>query len=229
MLLRYLLHLSLWSYLAYATASSKRGLIYISDTDDVTEDVHYYTSSSSDLTWYYNYGASPSSDLENSTLQFVPMLWGADDGYDTFLSTIQNLIGNGTNITHVLGFNEPDGDRDTGGSSIDADTAAEAWISQIQPLRKQGVKLGLPAVTGSASGLAWLKKFNESCDGDCTADFIPIHWYGNFEGLASYIGQIRAAYPNLTIWVTEFAYSSEDLSTSQSFYNQSTQYFDRLE
>ena len=60
-------------------------------------------------------------------------------------------------------------------------------------------------------------------------DFLPLHFYGNFEGLASYIGQVRAAYPNTTLWVTEFGDPNAGLSDTQDAFNQSVQYLDRLE
>lgn len=110
------------------------------------------------------------------------------------------MIDDGRNVTHVLAYNEPDGTSSTGGSSISPSAAATNWISQVEPLRKLGVKTGAPAVTGSQRGLTWLEDFFDACADigtNCTADFIPLHWYGNFEGLASYLGQVRAAYVSL--------------------------------
>ena len=46
--------------------------------------------------------------------------------------------------------------------------------------------------------------------------------------MASHVGQYRAAFM-LPIWVTEFADPNTNLQDTQSFYNQSTQYLDRLE
>ena len=99
----------------------------------------------------------------------------------------------------------------------------------MEPLRKLGVKLGAPAVTGASSGFTWLRNFFSECEGKCSADLIPVHWYGSFEGLASHIGQVREAYPNMTIWVTEYAYNNVSLEESQKFFNSSAQYFDRIE
>ena len=58
---------------------------------------------------------------------------------------------------------------------------------------------------------------------------MPVHWYGNFEGLASHVGQKMGAYPNMTIWVTEYADANTDLESSQRFYNMSADWFDRME
>ncbi len=67
------------------------------------------------------------------------------------------------------------------------------------PLQEMGVKVGLPAMTGAPSGLVWLHEFLGNCSQlisedsnskkNCTFDFLPVHWYDNFEGLASHIGE----------------------------------------
>lgn len=213
-----------------AASSSKRGLVYVS-TSDSDHDDDVWTQPGSDLTWYYTYNADPVPSLTRAKLEFVPMLWGAssDSSDVTFLNDVRSLMKDGANISYVLGFNEPDGTQATGGSNLPVDLAASTWIRQLEPLKKDGVKLGAPAVTGSPRGLAWLENFFKACDGDCHADFIPIHWYGNFEGLASHIGQVRSTYPNMTIWVTEYALAHANLPDTQAFYKMSAEYFDRIE
>lgn len=191
---------------------------------------------------YYNYGASPTSEYDNSKLAFVPMLWGAPSSTTdmTFYNTVKGLIDGGQNITHVLGFNEPDGCT-SGGSCVAADTAAAIWKQQFEPLKRDfNISLGAPAVTGATTGFNWLQNFFTACAAlasnstssnttSCEVDFIPAHWYGNFEGLASHIGQINGTYPNISsIWVTEFADADVSLTDSQSFANQSFAYLDRL-
>lgn len=212
------------------TTSSKRGLVYVPSSKH-PEDDRFWDSPTSDLTWYYNYASTPSPSFANSNkLQFVPMLFGANDSSTgtAFLDDVQSQIKGGAKIPYVLAFNEPDG-QGNGGSNVPADLAAETWIREIEPLKKLGVKLGAPAVTGATTGFAWLQNFFTACKGKCSADFIPVHWYGNFEGLASHIGQVRGTYPNMTIWVTEFADNDVSLTETESFYNSSSQYFDRIE
>lgn len=210
--------------------SSKRGLVYVPSAKHPTDD-NIWVQSGSDLTWYYNYGYEPSNPFTGSQMQFVPMLWGASDTSTgtPFLDSVKAQISGGANISYALGFNEPDGQSSTGGSAIPADLAASTWIREIEPLRKLGVKLGAPAVTGAPSGFTWLQNFFTQCAGNCTPDFIPVHWYGNFEGLASHIGQVMGTYPNMTVWVTEYALPNADLTTTETFYNQSSEYFDRME
>lgn len=215
--------------LTQSLSSSKRGLVYIPSSDSSTDDT-IWDASDSDLTWYYNYGASPTDTYDHSKLQFVPMLWGAptSDTDTTFYTTVKGLIDGGMTISYILSFNEPDG-CDNGGSCVDAQLAAQTWIREIEPLKKLGVKLGAPAVTGAETGFQWLQSFYTACAGNCTTDFIPVHWYGNFEGLASHVGQVNATYQNMTMWITEFADADDSLTNTQEFYNQSTSFFDRIE
>lgn len=159
------------------------------------------------------------------------MLWGSS-GSSSFLSQIKGLITGGTKISHILTFNEPDGSISSGGSDTSPAAAAAIWIQEIEPLRKLGVKTGAPAMTGSPGGFTWLRQFFANCTAqgtNCTADFIPVHWYGNFEGMASHVGQVVATYPNTSIWVTEFALPDASLSATESFFQTSCEYFDRLD
>ncbi|CAF9935959.1 MAG: hypothetical protein ALECFALPRED_006645 [Alectoria fallacina] len=236
-------------YCQSPATSSKRGLVYVPNEKYPLDDANW-DSPTSDLTWYYNYASKPSPAFANfPKLQFVPMLWGTGNS-STFLSDVSSQIKAGDNITYVLGFNEPDGDSSTGGSDIPAETAAQIWMQQIEPLARQGVKLGAPACTGAETGLQWTQDFFTACS-NCTIDFIPVHvspvgfllnlypdlnpearfkriWYSNFQGLASHIGEYVGTF-NKTIWVTEFADANVNLQDSQTFYNQSTSYLDRTE
>lgn len=213
------------------TRSAKRGLVYVPSSAHPADD-SIWISNNSDLTWYYNYKSYPSPVYEPYTdFEFVPMLWGtpSDTTDTTFLKNITAMIKAGSNVTYVMSFNEPDGTTATGGSDIEPELAASTWIRELEPLRKLGVKLGAPAVTGANDGFTWLEDFFTACDGGCTADFIPVHWYGDFQGLASHLGQVQTAYPSLTIWVTEFALQDGTLAESQALFNTSLEYFDRLE
>lgn len=210
-----------------ATTSPKRGLSHVGNIQ--TSDVKLFDSSDSDLTWYYNWANTPSSDV-NDNLQFVPMLF-SQGGSDTFYTTVKKQIDNGANITWALGFNEPNGcSGEYGAACLDAATAAQIWIAQMEPLKEHGVTLGGPAVTSASTGFNWLQNFFTACAGQCHPDFLPIHYYGNFQGLASHIGQVNATYPNMTFWVTEFAYPDpESLEDAQSQFNQSIAFLDQHE
>ena len=185
------------------TRSPKRGLVYVPN-EQSPEDDQVWVRSGSDLTWYYNYKGEPSeafAGLAQEDFEFVPMLWGSIDDA-SFRESVESQIDAGRNISHVLGFNEPDGPQQYGGSDTAPARAAEVWVRNIEPLAERGVKLGLPACTGGWGGIPWLQQFLGNCselisdDGrrrNCTYDFVNIHWYGNFEGLASHMGSYSAA------------------------------------
>ncbi|KAF1941736.1 hypothetical protein EJ02DRAFT_190966 [Clathrospora elynae] len=213
---------------AQSSSSSKRGLCYVPSKDHPADD-QIWTTGPSPPTWYYNYKSEPSSAYANNPhMQFVPMLWGAKDSDKgtPFLDSVKKQIAGGANISYVLGFNEPDGGHSTGGSNLLATTAATRWKAEIEPLKQLGIKLGAPSVTGGESGWQWLDNFYEACGGGCNPDFVPVHWYGNFEGMMSHIGHVTAKWPDMTVWVTEYGYPHQELGDTQSFYNMSARSFD---
>lgn len=181
--------------------SSKRGLVFTPNSQ-WPQDNYIWADPPSDLTWYYNYGVTPSTAYGNTTqetFEFIPMLWGApsDASSTTFLEQVQSLVSGGRNISHVMTFNEPDGTTETGGSQVDPSFGAQVWINNIIPLQEMGIRVGLPACTGGTGGIPWLEQFLGNCSTlistggtikNCTYDFVPLHWYGNFQGLASHIG-----------------------------------------
>ncbi|KAK7926756.1 glycoside hydrolase- catalytic core [Apiospora marii] len=228
-----LLLLTLGASVATAATSSKRGLVFVPN-EQWRQDSQIWVEPGSDLTWYYNYKPTPAPsfvDVPQDKFEFVPMMWGKVDGTE-FLDSVTQQMGAGHNISHVLGFNEPDG-AVSGGSNLDPESAAQIWVNNMEPLAKRGVKLGMPAVTGSDRGVKWTQNFATACtkafdNKNCTFDFLPIHFYGSFEGLASHMGSLSAAFPNVTQWITEYNWDNQDLSTTQSFFNTTCEYFDRL-
>lgn len=192
---------------AYATRDHKRGLCFVHNKKEPQDD-KIWVQNGSDITWYYNYEGQPTDLYKNipqDQFEFVPMMWGvgSDSSDTTFLENVKGLINDGINITHVLGFNEPDAGNDVGGSNLEPKVAAEAWVANFEPLGKMGIKLGLPACTGGWDGMPWLRQFLGNCTEiksqggprrNCTWDFLPVHWYDNFEGLASHIGERLAEY-----------------------------------
>ncbi|TRX93523.1 hypothetical protein FHL15_005495 [Xylaria flabelliformis] len=244
------------------TRSDKRGLVFVPNKK-TPEDNTIWVRDGSDLTWYYNYDPTPSpafADKSQSDFEFVPMLWGSIDD-TSFLDSVNKLIDGGRNISHVLTFNEPDGSTQNGGSNVAPSKAAQVWVDNIIPLTEKGIKAGLPTCTGGEGGIPWLQQFLGNCsqlistDGNqknCSYDFVGIHWYGNFEGLASHLGEYAAAYvilyyllkqsminelinswlcsfPNKTQWITEYNLDNQDLTATQEFFNTSAEYFDRLD
>ncbi|KAL7272137.1 hypothetical protein RUND412_005066 [Rhizina undulata] len=213
------------------TTSTKRGLVYIPSSAH-PEDNNLWSVNPSQLSWYYNYQSTPSSPLQVSgsdrkQLEFVPMLWGDTDSAGTFVAEVKALKDRGETIRAVIGPNEPDMPTSVGGSNITPARAADIWRADIEPLAALGLRLGSPAISSSTQAAGWLKSFLEQCS-DCTISFLAIHWYGNFEGLASHLGYINAQFPGRKIWVTEMGYPNQDLATTEAFFNQSVSYLEGL-
>ena len=70
--------------------------------------------------------------------------------------------------------------------------AVSAWMREIEPLRKLGIKLGAPVVTQFPRGQAWLAQFMVAC-ANCTIDFIPLHYYGNVSGFEGLVNSVHAS------------------------------------
>lgn len=169
------------------------------------------------------------------------MLWGNPENANdfSFSDAVLNMLRQRQNITHVMGFNEPDGSYETGGSEISPIGAAASWIRVLEPLREKGIKLVGPATTGGPDGFVWLAQFFEACAGRCNIDVLPVHWYGDFQGLASHIGEKTSAFEmygldfsengTQKIWITEYALPHGDIENSNRFFNESAEYFDRLD
>ncbi|KAI0024021.1 glycoside hydrolase family 128 protein [Xylariomycetidae sp. FL0641] len=231
-----LLHTSM----TQAAGSSKAGMSYAGDSHET--DYEVILSSDSPISWYYTwspYQAPPEifPDGAQSRIEFVPAL----HGIDTLDDDIKQLDGLPDSSKHLFTFNEPDGTTGSGGSSISPEDAAKAYIDQVVPLRDR-FQISHPSVTGSGRGLQWLKDFSSACwdideDNGCPTDFVTAHWYGNFEGLASWLGQLGNFYKSsdsgldgdLKIWVSEFALVQQDESETFAMMNQTLPYLDNLD
>lgn len=219
------------------TFASKRGYAYLGDTHSGDEDL--LLSNNSRIDWYYNWSPYPVTGI---SLPFVPLIHGLSDASSTSeLDAINNLP---ASSTHLLTFNEPDGTTSSGGSSISPSDAAQSYIDNIVPLRQSSSRswnISHPATTGSSSGLEWLQEFNASCweidpDNGCPTDFVALHWYGDFAGLASWIGTLRDFYvtnsssgatsDDIEFWITELALPQEDSDDTVAMLNQSLSYLD---
>lgn len=176
-----------------SAAASKKGLIYIPNAETPQDDA-LWVQDGSVLSWYYTYNPDPVPAYDGK-LEFVPMMWGMGENPDdtSFLEKITGQLDAGADITHVLAFNEPDLQNDWGGSDLDPAKAARGYVANFIPLRRRGVKIGLPAVSGASWGIQWLRDFRGHCtqllNSDCDYDFLPVHWYDNFGGLQAHIDE----------------------------------------
>jgi len=160
--------------------------------------------------WYYGWSIDK---LSFTNQQFVPMTWGKGTCTDP---QAKYLIER-NDVNHLLSFNEPD---NADQSNIPVDTA----INRYKVMMKTGLRLGTPVTTqDQAFGSGkWLSNFMAKAQAQkLRIDYIAVHWYdwGNqtnnaatdsltaervFTRFTNYINNVRLAYPNLPIWVTEY-------------------------
>ncbi|TBU51359.1 glycosyl hydrolase catalytic core-domain-containing protein [Dichomitus squalens] len=159
---------------ATSTSSSsssgiKRGLSY----NDVSLTKGF---SSSKVSWAYNWFSQPGGTLA-SGVNYFPMLWGADSGHtSTWMADAKAAIAKGS--THLLFLNEPDLSSQ---SNVDPTTAAQLWMTYMQPFKGQATLVG-PAITngGAPLGTAWLDQFMDACNKlGCQVDAVAGHIYGS--------------------------------------------------
>ncbi|KXJ87397.1 hypothetical protein Micbo1qcDRAFT_112300, partial [Microdochium bolleyi] len=183
--------------------ASKRGISYHNDT--AAKDYDILLSAKSPVSWYYTWSPRPGPPSHifpwgfRDNVEFVPTIHGTGK-LDSDIADLDRL---NASSKHLFSFNEPDEPAASGGSNLNPREAAEAYIARIVPLRKRFL-ISHPAVTGSQRGFDWLKTFHDECykidkDKGCPTDFVVVHWYGGFDGLAGWLAQLRA-------WYTEAGY-----------------------
>lgn len=211
--------------------------------DNHKNDNALLTSQNTPLSWYYNWSPYPPTAQipHGGPMEFVPLIHGIDGAQSS--QTARVLSSLPSSSQHLLSFNEPDGTTDSGGSAITPENAARAYIDHIVPYRngKDGRrwKISHPSTTGSPMGLNWLRRFNESCyridrENGCPTDFVAVHWYGAFDGMAGWLGTLNEFYntntsSNLKMWVTEMALPQADARATVAMMNQTLPYLDGLD
>ncbi|KAH6685070.1 glycosyl hydrolase catalytic core-domain-containing protein [Plectosphaerella plurivora] len=218
-----------------ADLPSKRGLALLGDAP--SSDNELLTSEESPISWYYTWSPWPSDTVAEDVV-FLPLLHGIDTVEDP---NLHDILGNlPSSSTHILTFNEPDGEQDTGGSSISPEDAAEAYLKHVVPLREprdgdtRTWNISHPVVTGSDMGIEWLRNFNKSCyelsDDGCPADFVAVHWYGPFAGLTWWLDTLKDFYgsneTDMTMWITEMALPQEDSEANEAMMTESIEYLE---
>ncbi|GKU06951.1 unnamed protein product [Fusarium langsethiae] len=197
-LLYYFLYL--WVVAEGIDLSSKRGLAF--HGDDHESDNNLLTSNNSIIAWYYTWSLWPSQQIGNS-LPFIPLIHGLDDASDAELQKRLNSLPDSS--THLLTFNEPDGETDTGGSAISPKDAAKAYMENIVPLRdaKREWSISHPSV---------VRRILSLCIG------------GDAVGLDNWLNSLRDFYnetaPDAPFWITEMALPQEDEEATFAMMNE---------
>lgn len=200
----------------------KRGLAYDSNNKYGDASFGNMFRQYSKVSWGYNWGYT--NHGLDSSLDFVPMLWGNPKTVD------QNWVTAAQSAKSVLGFNEPDLTYEQSSNML-PEVAAQGYKSWIQPFAGQ-VRIGGPGVLwnnwnswssgGGYSSRVWTQYFMGNCTG-CHIDFAAIHYYQDCvpksgeSGTDWFITNITNAHDtlNLPIWITEFQCYGTDEQQAQ--------------
>jgi len=145
--------------------------------------------------WHYSWGLKLQEDYPRN-IRFVPMTWGKWDLEKaiTYINELKKM----DKVESLLGFNEPDGKKQ---SNISVEEALDLWPK----LMKANVRLGAPCCVHPDN--EWTKTFMEQAkQKELRIDFVPIHDYGgpSPQGLVNKCKRIYEMYGK-PIWITEFA------------------------
>ena len=160
-----------------------KGLQYVEEQCDKTHS-----------TWFYNWGSTATSTRNPGTehlylnQEFVPMKWGAGGSWNKLYAL--------EDVTHILGYNEPDHAEQ---SNVSVERAIEEW-----PLMQQtGLRLGSPATTD----FAWLYNFmNEANRRNYRVDYVAIHAYWGGLSPHEWYTRLREIHERTKrpLWITEW-------------------------
>jgi len=147
--------------------------------------------------WAYNWSAT--APATNSSLAWVPMIWGSGSITPAVLAALRRAQRSGT-AHYLLGFNEPD----SGSQSNLTPTQAAALWPQLE---STGLILGSPAPAVPTDG--WLAKFMKLAQQQhLRVNFIALHYYQDFTNphavskLRTQLIEIHNKYRR-PIWITE--------------------------
>jgi hypothetical protein len=175
-------------------------------------------------TWYYNWYVETDCDAPG----FVPMVsgrnkqdpgdiqWSVDRAYAAGYRTL-------------LGFNEPNQE---GQSLMSVEKALDLWPIMTS---HGDVRVGSPAVSGSAEGDRWIADFMKGVEArGLRVDFVAAHFYGWDPGSCTvanaerYLNKIKSLAGGRPIWVTEFGclnQSNTGESVVRDFFTQAVKMF----
>ena len=176
------------------------------------------------IKWFYNWSSDKRS---TNNLEFVSMFWSIKNEHPQ--QFVKKVLAQDAKV--ILGFNEPERGEQANMNPIEA---ARIWKRYIEPLRRQGIRLGSPSVASTEAGVKWLKEFLNQ---GCKIDFLALHWYGQgVDNFIKYITETRQQIgSNYPVLVTEFACTSwkSNQPVSQNeineFFQQSINRLDRID
>ncbi|KAH7929591.1 hypothetical protein BV22DRAFT_1056762 [Leucogyrophana mollusca] len=182
---------------AAAAEAGKRGLCWT--YYDSTLDPGVFNNGDGEVVAIYDYETyAPPSTNGAGGLGFIGMQRCLDCSSSPIADLASRQAAQGWATVFTL--NEPDA------NGTSPSEAASWYIEYINPLP---IKKALPAVTSSATsgeGLSWISEMITACAGQCSYDYINLHWYGpSFAEFQSYVESAHTQFPNNQLVITEFA------------------------
>lgn len=166
--------------------------------------------------WYYNWGTSPSSFRYFKGYDYVPMIWGKEQGGSE--SAVKNQISNFINkgYKYVLGYNEPDLQ---GQALMSVNEVLALWPSFMN----DNINVGSPATAlWPKASENWFQPFMQQVNAsdNMNVDFIAVHCYpDNFQGAAMaewFLEEVVDATWEMyhkPIWITEFSTTGKNITS----------------
>lgn len=157
--------------------------------------------------WHYSWNWELQDNYPDD-VEFVPMIWGVNSTSTSILSNIASLVDNG-DVTHLLGFNEPDL---VSQANMTVDQAVESW----ERIEETGAILGSPVTAAPLN--SWMIDFmTRALDENLQVDFVAVHWYGP-PNAANFINKINEVFDQYQkpIWITEFAVRDPGATTIEN-------------
>lgn len=145
--------------------------------------------------WSYSWGLTL-SQFQPDGVEFVPMKWSGRLSDEQAESLRQQYAAG--DIKYLLGYNEPDGERQ---ANMSVDRAIELWPQ----LEATGIPLVSPSPVHYDND--WMVEFMRRADeNNLRIDYLAFHWYGGTDAqyFLDLLDQVYARY-QLPIWITEFA------------------------
>ncbi len=144
--------------------------------------------------WYYDWTTLPRAITK---VEFVPLI--KSEGKMGDMAFIEQMTG----VTHVLGFNEPEREKQ---GDVALERALDLWPQLVVLAEKLNLRLGSPAPSSDKLGIDWFEAFMaEAKRRKLRVDFIAMHWYRGRDAtqFQQFIEGLAKDH-RLPVWITEF-------------------------